>query len=537
MTNSSNNTDSTACCAHRAGSIAITGLALILATTLFPYDFLDRGAVIGFEYGLSSPWNWKPGIPADLLANILLYIPLGFGLTGLAQKVLKESTLTGLVILLLVLGLSLGIEFLQTHLPSRSPSILDIAANTLGGLAGWRFWSSFGPRFLLTIDHILTRIKTHFSPAKIATGITVYMIVIFFISIPFHRAANLSNWKDTYPLLIGNETTGNRPWRGSVTGLIIADVELSADEVESIVLDSLSHSTFRNHIVTAFRLTDCRPTDDKSSSDSNFVDLAGNVPALTRRSQPPDYLSGQKPHPISQTWLETVAPATALTHTIRDASQFTIAVTVQTQDTAQFGPARILSLSEDTLRRNFMLAQKGCDIVVRLRTPLTGENGTKPQLTVPAVFDDRQEHRIVVTYDGETLVVHVDGRRQPTTLSLSPVMAAMGLFSTPNAHNSNGYRAVYFGLVFFPVGFLLGIVFGNRGGYSRPRGLLIVASLLLPLAWEILTTVAGNQRIDFRDVTLGAGSILIAAGLTICIVKFWLFRKPAISFNGIRPLV
>jgi len=521
MADSRLNTDSTVCYVRRAGSITILGLTLVLITTLFPYDYLDRGAVIGFEYGLSSPWNWKPGIPADLLANILLYIPLGFGLTGLTLKMLRAIIPTALVILLAAFGLSSGIELLQTHLPSRSPSIIDIAANTLGGLAGWRLYLSFGPRLLLTIDHILVRIRTHFSPEKLAIGVTCYMIVILLVSIPFHRAANLSNWEDGFPLLIGNEANGNRPWRGSVSNLIIADVVLTADEVESAVLDSLSHSTFRNHIIAAYRLTGGRIT-----SDSDLVDLTGNLPALIRRRNAPDDSSGREQHPISQSWLESDSPATILTQSITATSQFTIATTVRTQDTAQSGPARIVSLSADTLRRNFMLGQEGCDLVFRVRTPLTGENGSHPELTVPGVFGDTQEHCLVITYDGETLAVHVDGRRQPTTLSLSPVMAVVGFLSTPNVHNSDGYRAVYFGLVFFPLGFLLGAALGDRRRDSKLRVLLIIAGVFLPpLAWEILTAVAGNQRTVFQDIVLGAISILLAAGLSLSVTKLWFSRK------------
>ena len=116
-------------------------------------------------------------------------------------------------------------------------------------------------------------------------GVASYMIVISLVSIPFHRAANLSNWEDDFPLLVGNETTGNRPWHGSVSDLIIADVELSVSEVESIVLDSLPHSTFRNHIIAAYRLIGSRITDSRIIDDSIFVDLTGNLPTLTRRRQ------------------------------------------------------------------------------------------------------------------------------------------------------------------------------------------------------------------------------------------------------------
>ena len=44
-------------------------------------------------------------------------------------------------------------------------------------------------------------------------------------------------------------------------------------------------------------------------------------------------------------------------------------------NTAQTGPARIVSLSADTGAQNFTLGQEGSDIEFRLRTPVSGRNG------------------------------------------------------------------------------------------------------------------------------------------------------------------
>lgn len=56
---------------------------------------------------------------------------------------------------------------------------------------------------------------------------------------------------------------------------------------------------------------------------------------------------------------------------------------VKTNSVAQSGPARIVSLSDDTLNRNFTLGQENDRYDVRLRTTTTNSNGT-PSLTVPA---------------------------------------------------------------------------------------------------------------------------------------------------------
>ncbi|MCH8018936.1 T9SS type A sorting domain-containing protein [candidate division KSB1 bacterium] len=45
------------------------------------------------------------------------------------------------------------------------------------------------------------------------------------------RAGDLSNWNSSYPLIIGNEPTGDRPWLGEVYLVAIYNRELSQDEI------------------------------------------------------------------------------------------------------------------------------------------------------------------------------------------------------------------------------------------------------------------------------------------------------------------
>lgn len=75
------------------------------------------------------------------------------------------------------------------------------------------------------------------------------------------------------------------------------------------------------------------------------------------------------------------------------------------------GPARILSYSGGASTRNFSLDRKGQGLVVRLRTSLTGRNGT-PVLEVHDVFNPGEERHLVVTYDFTQLCLYVDGQRR-----------------------------------------------------------------------------------------------------------------------------
>lgn len=71
----------------------------------------------------------------DLSANVLAYVPLGF-LGVLAIFPLLRGWLAALAVFLLSVTLSAGLESLQTYLPSRYASNIDLAANASGALLG-----------------------------------------------------------------------------------------------------------------------------------------------------------------------------------------------------------------------------------------------------------------------------------------------------------------------------------------------------------------------------------------------------------------
>jgi len=126
-------------------SITITflGFILILYKTLFPFNFLFEETFSGsdklffiFGWGKSDPW--------DFLLNVLLFLPLGFGLTSyLMQKKSAVGLLVLGVILLVSFGLSYSIEILQVFQPSRFPALSDIFSNCVGGLLGYFFYRSY----------------------------------------------------------------------------------------------------------------------------------------------------------------------------------------------------------------------------------------------------------------------------------------------------------------------------------------------------------------------------------------------------------
>lgn len=123
---------------HRTASplalyLAVAYAVLTVYASLHPLSgWRDTGAP-AFDF-LSAAWpRYYTGF--DLVANILSYVPLGFLLVpALAGRL--GLTAAALLAALAGAGLSLGLETLQNFLPSRVPSNIDLACNTIGAMIG-----------------------------------------------------------------------------------------------------------------------------------------------------------------------------------------------------------------------------------------------------------------------------------------------------------------------------------------------------------------------------------------------------------------
>jgi hypothetical protein len=94
----------------------------------------------------------------------------------------------------------------------------------------------------------------------------------------------------------------------------------------------------------------------------------------------------------------------------RASGALTLEATLTPANVAQEGPARIVTFSADPGSRNFTLGQQKDRLILRLRTPQTGPNGTSPELELCPVQAGRTHH-VVVTYARGQTVCYVDGTK------------------------------------------------------------------------------------------------------------------------------
>jgi VanZ family protein len=114
-------------------TVAAIMVAVIVYGSLYPFRFETPAGHAGAVATLLHTWNSMPG-RGDFLANVLLYIPLGF----FGALALGRSTwwARAAVVTLFGLTLSAGVELTQYFDPGRDPSMTDVYSNALGTMLG-----------------------------------------------------------------------------------------------------------------------------------------------------------------------------------------------------------------------------------------------------------------------------------------------------------------------------------------------------------------------------------------------------------------
>ena len=129
---------------------------------------------------------------------------------------------------------------------------------------------------------------------------------------------------------------------------------------------------------------------------------------------------------------------------------------------------RIITLSRDPTSCNLTIGQQLSDLVIRLRTPLTGDNGTNPAWKIGEFFLQPGPHDLILIYDDPELRIYVDGpmpqARQifPLILAMSPATCARAMTLPFDGYLPEMYRAVFFLISFAPLGLAMAMLAASR---------------------------------------------------------------------------
>jgi len=111
------------------------------------------------------------------------------------------------------------------------------------------------------------------------------------------------------------------------------------------------------------------------------------------------------------TALASETSAGRLVERLKAAGRLSVEAWFEPANLSQSGPARIVSLSQDTLARDFTLGQAGLELVFRLRTSKTNPNGEPALQTKGLAFGPGPVHA-VAAFDGTTARLYVNGRER-----------------------------------------------------------------------------------------------------------------------------
>jgi VanZ family protein len=426
--------------------LVIISIAVIAVCTLFPFSFSFSNiqpSIENLRY-LTDSISVK-----DLVGNILLFAPLGFGWAGCINA--ENKHYKSLILSILLCGALSGfVEFLQLLLSERTSSFVDIIVNTFGGFLGAFLFQKIGIRLM---GKIIVLFNKYLSIRNLAIVFTLYALLALSFSVYGLKKMSIANWKAKFPITLGNEQTGDRPWLGSISELWIADEALRAEGTKAIFAGQSPDTLMKDHLVAFYQLGSQGSQHDRSGT---LEDLVWKGSSSKDQAELGQFSS-------SDLWLQTAKPATQLVKKLRSTNQFSLGLKFQTRSLEQKGPARLVALSRDPLRCNLIVGQEKKSLVVRLHMVFSeSRNYVDSQFKVPRVFVDTLPHQAVITYTGELIQISVDNLKRPQSFELTPVFVMSKLqdlwFSKLDTSNIRLYKYLYYSTFFAPLGIILGII-------------------------------------------------------------------------------
>ncbi len=499
--------------------IALATCLLVLVMTLYPFTFALPGQhsvttiYAGAQHGSSADASIK-----DVVRNVLLFVPFGMASALLLRK--RQWRFRRVMVFALIAGVSLSamVELLQLLLPQRESSWSDVLTNGIGALVGIGVYYRWGHAAVLRWE---ARFRRAYASRRLLIVAALYLAVLTLPTTLLPRVATLRNWNPTYPLLLGNENTGDRPWSGRIYDVQLADLALTKAAVADVLSGAAPGALPTDHLLVAYNFADGNEAEDLS---------AGSMPDLQWQGGPPASSVDSGVQLSPDHWLQSVMPPSTVVDKIADTSQFSLVVRFATDSLDQTGPARIVSISSNPYLRNLTLGQQGTGLVVRLRTLSTGKDGSNPEWIVPNVLTDEGPHTAVITYRQPTLSVYVDQIKQAFTFTLTPEImlfrmrpvlwfGAGEIALTP--FSAWVYAALFYMLTFVPLGLLLERLIARTAWRGTPQRLLWAGAILIPpLLFE-----SGNLAytgVQFSRLALG----MVLMGVTLAGSWFMLERSP-----------
>ncbi len=489
----------------------IAALAGILFLTLFPFrfDFHSRPP------GNSSPFFLGSGMKTsgvfDAFLNVLLFVPFGF---GLAEK-LREKKFSRLATFFVVWAMgavfSYAIELTQIYMPMRDSGWEDVLTNSSGSVVGFFLFEILGTLTIGLLSRGEAACRSWLTNKRIAVLFPIYFLSWFAISASLQTHTRLSNWLPDCLLVVGNDAAGQSPWKGQVQELQIGDRAVPN--------------------ATALELTSGHASEEPLPLWRAEYQFAGAPPFKDAKEFLPN-LSWTPPVPSpppsdalvlnGKSWLTSTAAVADLVADLQKTNQFAIHLICAAEETHD-GRGHIVSISRSQSFADLTVRQEESALVLWFRNPLSVKRAILAWY-VPNVFTDAKTRDILYSYDGTNLSLYINGKKSGRRYHLGPGTALARLLRRVRPAELQGYNDIYYLLVFFPPGIILGMA---AQGITR-SSLLNLSGIALYFILPALLLELILVRISGRPVSISH----LLLSLSLMVAGFLWIRSDSTSFGN-----
>lgn len=484
--------------ARQSNRILALAVAGILFLTLYPFHFSFHPTVQlhGSPFLLVSGTKTSGLINAFL--NIALFVPFGFGLSQkLREKGKSAASIFGLTIAAGAL-FSYGIEFTQIYIPSRDSGWEDVFTNAMGAAVGSLASEFFGNSVLKPLSTVEYWLDRFLDSNRGLWIIWLYFLLWILFSVPLQMKSRLKNWFPDCQLVVGNDSSGylDRAWKGQISQIQLWDRALPANLAKQITAEEIGPDAFAPLASYKFSRSSSIRDDNGVLPDLQWV--PSDAPGAGEHS--PVVLTGNS-------WLASKVPVTSLVETLRRTNQFSIRIVLAPGE-VEGTDGRIVSISGERGTTDLSLRQREANLVFWFRNSLSVRRDQQLAWLIPGVFLLQQTHDILFSYDGSNLSLYIDGKKNPHIYELTPGTSLAKLTGHVKASELEGYKYIYYALVFLPGGALLGI--GARR--VMPRTAQMMLHLTVAFASSVCLELV-LVRVSGRAFSLA--NVLLSMALTI----------------------
>jgi len=222
-------------------------------------------------------------------------------------------------------------------------------------------------------------------------------------------SGDLSNWSNTFTFVLANETSDDRPWLGRFHRFAVYNRALGKSEIVRNFNAGAGIKPAQNSPLVLYTFGEGSGSIVHDYSGVGTpLDLNIGDPAKT------NWLAGGGLS-VNKATIITGAGSGKIINALKASNAMTIEAWLNPADIMQDGPARIVTLSSDTLNRDFTLGQREAVYDVRLRSTATNTNGN-PSLTSPSgILGTALTHVIYTRGKNGVAMLYINGNKQSQT--------------------------------------------------------------------------------------------------------------------------